>query len=147
MTFKQQFDKSIKATNVAIEKAIRGAAIEMFSEIVKRTPVGNPSLWKDRAPAGYIGGRLRGNWQASISRPNYDELTDVDASGGSTIGKGVQQINGFRMRDNDIYFTNNLPYAERIENGWSQQRPQGMVKVTVASFKPIMEKIARKYKV
>ncbi|NBT33816.1 MAG: hypothetical protein EBT13_18445 [Rhodobacteraceae bacterium] len=31
-----------------------------------------------------------------------------------------------------IYIQNNLPYANRLENGWSGQAPQGMVALTVA---------------
>ena len=29
-----------------------------------------------------------------------------------------------------IYIQNNQPYAERLENGWSDQAPQGIYKTT-----------------
>jgi hypothetical protein len=31
----------------------------------------------------------------------------------------------------NCYIQNNLPYAERLENGWSKQAPHGMVKITL----------------
>lgn len=131
----------------AIEKALRGAAIELFGEIVKRTPVGNPSLWKNPAPPGYTGGRLRGNWQAKISSPERSTTEHVDKSGTDTIAKGAQKIRRFTLKDKSIWFSNNLPYADRVEQGWSSQRPAGMVRTTIKMFKPILEKIARIKKV
>ena len=139
--------KAEKKIGNAVEQALRGAATELFSEIVRRTPVGNPTLWKGEAPAGYVGGRLRGNWQASLRRPESSILDNTDKSGANTITKGTQKINSFKIRDQSIWFTNNLPYADRIEQGWSKQRPAGMVRTTVKMFKPILAKIARMRKV
>ena len=147
-----EFDREMKrATNEiekALEKAIRGASIELFGEIVKRTPVGNPSLWKNPAPAGYVGGRLRGNWQTSLVSLQTKELDFVDRTGRATTARGATTINKFQLKDRTIWFSNNLPYAERVELGWShKQRPQGMVRTTVKTFEPIMDNIARKHKI
>jgi len=146
-TFDRELNGAMKQINTAVEKAIRGAAIELFSEIVKRTPVGNPTLWAGPAAAGYTGGSLRGNWQTSLRSPNYGELAAKDAAGGQAIAKGAGKIKKFKLKDKSIFFTNNLPYADRVEHGWSKQRPEGMVRVTVKQFKPIIEKIARIHKV
>lgn len=142
--FKRNMDVAERKIEAAIEKAIRGASIELFSEIVRRTPVGNPTLWDSDPPPGYTGGSLRGNWQAQLKSPNYGELDAKDAAGGQTARKGAGRINKFKLKDVNIYFTNNLPYADRVEHGHSsKQRPEGMVRTTVKMFKPIMEKIAR----
>ena len=45
-----------------------------------------------------------------------------------------------------LYITNNLPYAKRIEDGYSQQAPAGMVKVTIAEFDSIVRKYAKAFK-
>ena len=68
---------------------------------------------------GYVGGRFRGNWRYGFNASPSGELDSVDMSGAGTLsalaraaispGTGVH------------YITNNLPYAERIENGWSRQ--------------------------
>lgn len=45
---------------------------------------------------------------------------------------------------NEFTLTNNLPYAERLEYGWSNQAPQGMVRVNVARFNTLLEEEAAK---
>ena len=37
---------------------------------------------------------------------------------------------------------NNAPYAQRIENGWSRQAPQGLVGLTVVMFQQIVREAA-----
>ena len=141
----KNFKQAGKFASDDCEKAIRAAAIELFGEIVKRTPVGNPSLWQSPPPSGYVGGRLRGNWQANIGTPKTDELNTIDANGAKTVGEATREINKFNLNEKDIYLTNNLPYAERVEYGWSAQRPQGMMRTTVMQFKPIIDKIAKRF--
>lgn len=41
---------------------------------------------------------------------------------------------GWRLGSAAIFLTNNLPYIERLERGWSKQAPTGMVALTVAEF-------------
>jgi len=55
----------------------------------------------------------------------------------------ISTVKRYNLSDDSIWFTNNLPYADRVENGWSTQRPQGMVRSTVKMFKPLIESIAR----
>lgn len=38
---------------------------------------------------------------------------------------------------------NNLPYAERLANGWSQQAPKGWIQTIAANLKPYAEAQAR----
>jgi len=38
---------------------------------------------------------------------------------------------------------NNLPYAERLANGWSKQAPEGWVQTVAANLKPYAEAQAR----
>lgn len=38
---------------------------------------------------------------------------------------------------------NNLPYAERLANGWSQQAPKGWIQTIAANLKPYAEAKAR----
>lgn len=144
MSFESDMRKAGMKITGAVDKTIQGAAIELFSEIVRRTPVGNPTLWKGDAPAGYVGGRLRGNWQAEIDFPLKNKVKDIDPRGAATTSKGTKKIKRFNAKRHEaIYFTNNLPYAERVEQGWSKQRPQGMVRSTVKVFQPLLNKIAR----
>jgi hypothetical protein len=61
-------------------------------------------------------GRLRNNWQMT-----------------SNVQLGQR-----------LFITNNLPYAQRIEDGYSQQAPAGMVKVTINEFDSIVNSAVNK---
>jgi len=37
-------------------------------------------------------------------------------------------------RIRQIFIVNGLPYINRLENGWSQQAPNGMVAITLAEL-------------
>ncbi|MEX3004224.1 hypothetical protein [Serratia fonticola] len=87
-----------------------------------------------RAPAGYTGGRFRGNWQVSIDSPADGETGRIDKSGGATLAAGNLVIEQFRIGMQAIYFVNNVPYAYRLEFGHSTQAPGGMVRITAADF-------------
>jgi hypothetical protein len=96
------------------------------------TPVGNPDNWKNpkSAPIGYVGGRLRGNWQISSDAPASGTVEIIDPEGTKTTANVEHFIlsKDFK-KDIEIYLTNNLPYAYTIEyDGHSDQAPEGMVR-------------------
>ncbi len=103
--------------NKRAEKMVRGTVIGCASRIIKRTPV------KD--------GTLRGNWQPSIGQPVTTEIARADKSGTMVTTDITRE--GQRLNIGSIfYMTNNLPYAARIEfDAWSQQAPQGMMRIEV----------------
>jgi hypothetical protein len=41
-----------------------------------------------------------------------------------------------------FYLTNNVPYAQRIEDGWSRQAPNGLVALTAVEFQQIVDEAA-----
>ena len=43
-----------------------------------------------------------------------------------------------------FYMTNNLPYGERLEYGWSSKAPSGMVRITLAEYDMIIQQEAQK---
>lgn len=146
--FNKEFEASIEKTAKAIDKTIRTAALELFADIVVSTPVGNPSLWKNDAPSGYRAGSLRGNWQVTFSSPAVSDINNTDENGTSTIKAGKGVISRYEAEDNKaLYFTNNLPYAQAVEDGWSSQRPSGMVKINTIRFGSELSIAVRKNKV
>lgn len=144
--FKIDWDKAEVKIKKASEKAVRAAALELFSSIILRTPVGNPSLWKSPAPANYVGGRLRGNWQATIGSPATDELDTTDSSGGKTISAARATVNNYTLKQT-MYLTNNLPYAQVIEDGSHTTQPSGMVKTSLQDFNQAIKKAAKKHRI
>ncbi|ASM07355.1 hypothetical protein [Serratia marcescens] len=87
-----------------------------------------------KAPAGYTGGRFRGNWQVGLEAAPQGETGQADKSGGKTLAAGTLVIERFRVGMQAVYFTNNVPYAYPLEFGHSTQAPGGMVRITAADF-------------
>jgi len=110
------------------EKVVRGTLLDMTSKIIKRSPVDT--------------GRFRGNWQASFGTPKQGVTSTNDKTGARATSESSSAINSMKMGDT-FYLTNNLPYATRLEFGYSEQAPQGMVRVTVAEFQEAVNKAAR----
>jgi hypothetical protein len=74
-------------------------------------------------------GRARANWQVSEGDPAQGDVENVDPTGGETISDGNGKI-ARAATYGVLYITNNLPYIERLENGWSRQAPGGMLELT-----------------
>lgn len=135
MTFSVDVKAWAEKAGLDIVKAKRAAALQVFSAVIFATPVGNSTIWKvPRAPRGYVGGRLRGNWQTSVGAPKTTQLDRVDGAGLQAIDEALHTIE-LAVGDDKIYMTNNLPYAGRIEYGaHSKQAPTGMVRVSVLAW-------------
>jgi len=73
------------------------------------------------------------SWNAALNQP--------DLSTGKKSGAGLIPVVN-KMKIGDVfYFTNNEPYALRLEFGWSDQAPSGMVRLAVAKFPFTVNKI------
>ncbi|HAS1727956.1 hypothetical protein P0227_24145 [Enterobacter cloacae] len=84
-----------------------------------------------KKPEGYVGGRFKNNWYVGLDSQPTETNDTPDASGQGSNSRGLAVIEVFRVgRVNSIYFTNNLPYAQALENGHSNQAPGGMVGLT-----------------
>ncbi|MCC7586199.1 hypothetical protein FUU19_22235 [Serratia sp. Lou2A] len=177
-------DVFMQAITAFVDKAkanqaqvVRATGIRILTQLLDKSPVGNPELWEVnataksyndavaehndaqrndpanltptgrlkkrarvsdsmdiKAPAGYTGGRFRGNWQVGLDAAPQGETGQVDKSGGKTLAAGTLVIERFRVGMQAVYFTNNVPYAYPLEFGHSSQAPGGMVRITAADF-------------
>lgn len=99
---------------------------DLLGKIVKRTPVGDPDFWQGPAPAGYVGGRARANWQVqvNVAEPHDRVVDGVDDNGAPTISRG--EAEALTAKPFGItWIFNNVPYIIRLEDGWSRQTPPG----------------------
>ena len=110
-----------------MELAARKIALELFRRVILKTPVDK--------------GGARSNWQASLGSPATGTVDATDTQAGPTFRKVVSATEGFDVGDT-IYLANNLPYIRRLEEGSSQQAPQGMVALTVQEFSAIVNQIS-----
>lgn len=127
-SFSDQIAAFARKTEAKIETAIRKIALDVFSEVILKSPVDT--------------GRFRGNWQVAIGNVPAGTLEVEDKTGTVTIGKVQAEVLNLKAGDT-IYLVNNLPYALPLEYGHSGQAPEGMVRITVQRFKPIVEAVAR----
>jgi len=114
------FSSQVKASIAVSNKTVVESAKEFVARVEKRTPIGNPSLWKYKAPKGYKPGTLRASWTLNYKQTSTGVTAEI---------------------------TNDAPYAERVEFGWSSQAPQGMLRITIKEWPDILNKVAEEYKI
>jgi hypothetical protein len=131
MSFSDDIRRFTTKTVEAHDKITRTATLELFSGVIKATPVDT--------------GRARGNWQTAVGSPAQAETDRVDKSGGEAIAEvesktpqGAGQV---------TYLSNNLPYIDELENGSSKQAPEGMVRKNMDRVQRMVETAIRKNKV
>lgn len=152
-----------------LSRAGQGLALEGFTRVIKKTPVG----------VGPGAGLARGNWQASIDAP----AVGITESSGAVSSRATDALAAFGSMSviaqfvpgKKFYCVNNLPYIRVLEyggyplapklgtwvktyrtsggktraghyeirsvGGFSKQAPQGMVGVTMKELKAIRGKI------
>lgn len=142
------FQEFARKTLERADKLIRAVGIKTFSAVIKDTPVGDPDYWKNpKAPPGYVGGRLRGNWRCSLGAADLTTSGESDFPSLGDAINGVQTTSLKADRKSVLWLSNSLPYAHRIEyEGWSRQAPEGMVRRNVTRIQKIISGELRKIK-
>lgn len=125
--FKRDLDRILAKTSEKAEAVIQRVALDLFSSMVERSPVDT--------------GRFRGNWQVGIGAINDNTTSAEDKSGASSTARGQRVIQSFKV-GGTVFLTNSLPYARRLEFGYSNQAPQGMVRLTVTEYQNFVRKAA-----
>lgn len=151
-TFALDVSKFVQKSKLRMSRLKKGVAIELFRSVINDTPVGNPDLWdvseaeaKAITAAGYVGGRLKGAWQASFGTAS-DKEGSIDKDGAVAIAAMASTINA-APDDPDFILTNKLPYAYRIEyDGWSKRTPEGMVRKNARRIRAVVIKKLREIK-
>ncbi|HEX5126491.1 MAG TPA: hypothetical protein VFW00_07100 [Rhodocyclaceae bacterium] len=137
-TFSAQINAWIAKTKDDADKIVRYALQTLDGRLVNRSPVGDGTYWQNPPPKGYTGGRFKGNWQVSIGSPASGIKNLIDKDGSATMAAHANVI-AIAKAGEVQFLVNNLPYAERIEKGWSRQAPVGLVAVTVVEWNNIVE--------
>lgn len=115
------------------DEAVGAIVFNIAAELDRRSPVGDATYWKSPPPAGYVGGRFRGNWQLGVTNRPRGERDTIDTNGTialPAIAAAIPEDASGKV----YYLANNVPYAMRLETGYSRQAPQGLVAITAANF-------------
>ena len=117
-----------KNSNVDMETVVKKSLFRVFSSAESMSPVDK--------------GHFKRSWIAAFGSPNED----VNNSGsGDSIGQLNIMMGSFKLGE-IFYFTNNQPYAVRLEYGLSDQARSGMVRVSARNFPSIVDDETRKAK-
>ncbi len=128
MSFSADITRFIQRANGNIDRATREATVLLAQTVVTRSPVDT--------------GRFRNNWQFSAAGIDRTISPGVDPQGQMTIKRLVLAIR--KTGSGGItYLSNSLPYAVRLENGWSDQAPHGMVKLAAQEFQQHVSQAAK----
>ncbi len=126
MGFAEDIQAFADKTEERMNLAVRKIALELFSRVILKTPADT--------------GRARANWQVAIGSVPAGTLELEDKPGTATISAADAAASGLRAGD-VIYLANNLPYIQRLEDGYSGQAPAGMVGLTVQEFQQIADRV------
>lgn len=132
------FDQLAAKAQLDIETVVRRSTLQLFKNVIDLSPVAYPPNWK-KPVKGYVGGRFRGNWFPShgVILKQVNEHAKANDSYAR-----LEKIYQFPV-GGVVFLTNNVPYATRLENGWSAQAPLGVVRKSAIQFRRIVRQIIR----
>lgn len=137
MGFAANLNKLCERAGDKAALVVRRAALELQSGMIERTPVDT--------------GRAKGSWQVGIGMVNTATTTRTDTTplgekddAGAALAAEVV-LNTWKPGQK-IFLTLSLPYAKRLENGWSKQAPSGMVRLTVQAYSDAVKKAVESIK-
>jgi hypothetical protein len=129
MTFSGDIGKFNNKVEKAANAIFRGTALDLARRLIIRTPVDQ--------------GYARGGWGVRINGIPADVKNNADKTGQRTIESANAEISKAKIGDS-IFIVNGVEYIGPLENGHSDQRPNGMLKVTVTEYQNIVKMQARK---
>jgi hypothetical protein len=111
--------KCVEGAEAHVQKVV----LNIYERIIVRSPVAAPETWKEPRP--HVGGAFRQSW--AINSQGIVAQGPL-AEGQFGPGRPVQIGNRWSI-------SNPMPYARRLEYGWSQkQAPHGFVRLTLIEF-------------
>jgi len=122
MGFADDMREHIRKLQERAEDQMQRVVVVSLQGIMSRTPVDT--------------GRCRANWNVQAGKPNLS--TSMDTDEGSAASRGNSEARAVSLKDKDVYISNNLPYAMKLEYGWSAQATHGMVRVTAAEVQALI---------
>ena len=95
---------------------------ETLQQVIVRSPV--------------MDGEFRASHKVTLDRPQNAYQKGFDLSGGATLAEGLKVASTAKI-GGLVYIQTLSPYGTRLENGWSQQAPNG---VFALAFQSVVSK-------
>ena len=110
-------------TNKA-EKVFRKTCFEISNEVISNTPVDTS--------------RAKNNWFPDINKFSSEVTYTTNKQGSINLVTNATP----KLKIGDTFtLSNNLPYIERLEYGWSKQKPNGFVAIAIQKFDTILKNV------
>jgi hypothetical protein len=123
-SFALDVSKWVEKAKGRADEVVRRVAFDLSAQIVLKSPVDT--------------GRFRGNWFMGVAVRPTVSTQDTDKDGSKAIAR-MRSLSPQIFAGSVIYTTNNLPYAMKLETGYSKQAPLGMVRVAVENYPGVIE--------
>ena len=113
-----------KPTNFALEVVknadshLKKIVGETLQQVIVRSPV--------------MDGEFRASHKVTLDRPQNAYEKGFDLSGGATLAEGLKVASTAKI-GGLVYIQSLSPYGTRLENGWSQQAPNGVYALSYQS--------------
>lgn len=127
-SFRLEIAEFAKQAGENADVAVRKIMLGIWGRLIEKSPVDT--------------GRFRANWQYSVNAKATGTIEGNWTSENRAPPPKPPQIAAGAFGKVHI-ICNNLPYAQRLENGHSKQAPIGMVGLTLNEFNSIVSKAAR----
>lgn len=124
MTWSIPLDQLAQKTGLKLDTVARKVTLDLFTSVVQKSPVDT--------------GRFKANWNVGTT-PNLSFTASTNAGRGLNEAQKAIGIPAGGV----VYLSNGLPYARRLEYGWSGQAPAGMVRLSVREFRQFVERAIR----
>ena len=124
---KKAVDKIVDDQN----KKVKAIYIQGLSAIITMTPV----HFKN-------GGRLRNNWFLTVDKPSSRSNRKPEGKAATGSYADLQKMPEYVI-DKTIYFTNNLPYANVVEFGGFPKNPKKGTNTSLVKGKPNYQFLSR----
>lgn len=112
----------------SVGEVVKLIGIKAWTSLVFKTPVGNPSLWKSKAPKGYVGGQAKFSWNMQYKRADTAQPVNWNS--------GVPNTPNINVRNDysPLFVTSSIPYMEKLEEGKHSTQGGHMIKRTVGQL-------------
>lgn len=110
-------------TKETIEQICLGIVLEVGDRLVFRSPVDT--------------GFFRANWRFAMDAPDRTVIEVKGTSDSPAPPPGPPDFTG-TVVGRTAFWTNSVVYGPALEEGHSQQRPQGFVRITVQEYRAIV---------
>lgn len=127
-SFSSQITQWAKNASADSDLLLRNVAIEGFSILLRRSPV--------------LTGAFRGNWQVSVNN-GHIAAADKELRSSAPNGAPAQSEELLRALavlakakfGDTIHITEDLPYAIKLERGYSRKAPSGVLRLSFLELK------------